>query len=67
MRRLRPILVWTGIALFAVGSFFMLQGLGIIPWPADSFMVGDQVWVMNGALLGVGGLVLILIARRIRG
>ncbi len=67
MHRIRPILIWVGLALFAVGGFFMLQGLGIISWPADSFMVGDQVWVMNGALLGVGGLVLILIARRIRG
>ncbi len=66
MGRIRPILVWAGIALFVAGAFFMLQGLGIISWPADSFMVGDQVWVMNGALLGVAGLVLILIARRIR-
>lgn len=67
MRTLTPVLIWVGLALFAVGAFFMLQGLGIVSWPADSFMVGDQVWVMNGALLGVGGLVLILIARRIRG
>ena len=67
MRMLRPILIYVGLALFVVGAFFMLQGLGVVPWPADSFMVGDQVWVMNGAMLGVGGLVLILIARRLRG
>lgn len=65
MRIARKLLTWFGLALFAIGMLFLLQGLGVVRWPADSFMIGDSTWVMNGSMLAVGGLVLVLIARRL--
>lgn len=66
MRRLRPILSIAGLATALAGIFFMLQGLGIIAWPASSMMVGDQVWVTMGSGIAVVGLFLILLGRRLR-
>lgn len=63
---MRPLLVVTGILLLAAGSLFMAQGSGVVRWPSSSFMLGQQVWVTYGAAVAVAGLVLILIARRIR-
>lgn len=65
MRILRSILTVVGLVLFAMGAFFLLQGMGVIRWPADSFMIGDETWVMAGSLIAAGGLVLVLIGRRL--
>ncbi|HTG38579.1 hypothetical protein [Sphingomonas sp.] len=66
MRRLRSILSLLGLAVALLGIFWMLQGLGIIAWPASSFMVGDSVWVTVGSAVSVVGLFLILLGRRLR-
>lgn len=66
MRRLRSILSLLGLVVALLGIFWMLQGLGIIAWPASSFMVGDSVWVTVGSAVSVVGLFLILLGRRLR-
>lgn len=63
---MRALLFVIGILLLAAGSLFMAQGSGVVHWPSSSFMLGQQVWVTYGAIIAVAGVVLILIARRIR-
>lgn len=53
-----------GILMLLCGALFSLQGLGIVRWPADSFMVGVSDWAWRGALLALGGLILLWTARR---
>lgn len=53
------ILIFAGILGFIFGVIFMLQGLGIIRYPADSFMVDNRVWVTRGAILAALSAILV--------
>ncbi len=66
MRRWRPVLIALGAVLALVGLLWIGQGLGIINWPASSFMLDQRVWADRGAGLAAVGLLLILLARRLR-
>ena len=61
---MRMLLSALGILMLLAGLLFSLQGLGIVPWPADSFMVGVSDWVWRGALLALGGALLLWAGRR---
>ena len=61
---MRMLLKALGILMLMCGLLFALQGLGIVRWPADSFMIGVSDWVWRGALLALGGLILLWTARR---
>lgn len=52
-----------GFAL-VMGLIFMGQGLGLIRWPADSFMIDMSAWVWRGALVAGVGAMLIWLGRR---
>lgn len=64
--RLRPILFVLGAAMALMGVLWIGQGLGYIHWPRSSFMLDQQVWTDYGSALAIGGLLLILLARRLR-
>lgn len=66
MRRLRPILIAVGVLLTLTGLLWIGQGLGYVRWPASSFMIAQPQWADYGTGLAVGGLLLILLGRRIR-
>ena len=63
---LRTILSIIGVLMALMGLLWIGQGLGYVMWPASSFMLQQRVWADYGAVLAVAGLVLILVARRIR-
>lgn len=65
MRR-RRVLFILGAVLALVGLLWIGQGLGHVRWPETSFMIGEAAWVNYGAVFAAIGLVLILVARRIR-
>ncbi len=45
-----------GIFLLAMGIIWALQGAGLLAWPADSFMLGQDDWVVRGlATAAIGG------------
>jgi hypothetical protein len=54
-----------GLIVAAFGILFMLQGLGYVHWPRDSFMLDQHVWVVRGAGTAVLGLGCVLLARQL--
>ncbi|GGD92970.1 hypothetical protein GCM10011515_10880 [Tsuneonella deserti] len=52
-----------GFLLVLAGGLFALQGLGIVMWPSDSFMLADKTWALYGGVMAVIGLLLILWSR----
>ncbi|VVT07087.1 conserved hypothetical protein [Sphingomonas sp. EC-HK361] len=64
--QIRPILVLVGVIMALMGLLFIGQGLGYIHWPASSTMLDQRVWADRGAAIAVLGLLLILVARRMR-
>ncbi|MCL9982032.1 MAG: hypothetical protein NBV60_02625 [Erythrobacter sp.] len=51
-----------GAFLCLMGLIWTLQGLGLLNWPANSFMIAQSQWVLYGALTAMLGAVLLLIA-----
>ncbi len=64
--RLRAILLALGIVMALLGLLWIGQGLGYVHWPKSSFMLDQRPWADRGAALAVLGLLLILVARRLR-
>ena len=54
-----------GMFLVALGFIWILQGAGLLDWPASSFMIGQREWTMYGALLAGIGAGLLLLAQRL--
>jgi hypothetical protein len=64
---MKPALVLlAGIAIFAFGALFTLQGAGVVHWPRESFMIDQRDWVERGIVVALIGLALMLTAWRIR-
>lgn len=63
---LRHILIAAGLVLAALGLLFIGQGMGYVRWPASSFMIDQSAWIDRGAVIASLGLVLVLVARRLR-
>ena len=56
-----------GLFLIAMGIIWALQGAGLLGWPADSFMLGQDDWVLRGlATAGAGAVLLGLVHYRAR-
>lgn len=53
-----------GVLMIMMGGLWIGQGLNIIRWPAESFMIGVPQWSWNGMFLAIGGGVLIWLSRR---
>lgn len=66
MRPVRTILLIVGVAATLMGLLWIGQGLGYIHWPASSFMLDQRPWADRGAILAVVGLLVIIVARRLR-
>ena len=47
-----------GAAFVLAGGLWTLQGLGLVMWPADSFMLADRSWALYGAITVVVGALL---------
>jgi hypothetical protein len=58
MRLLKLIAQVFGVALVLAGALWTLQGLGIVMWPASSFMLADRSWAVKGAITVVIGALL---------
>ena len=63
---LRGLLLVLGVLIALAGGLWTLQGLGIVMWPAESFMLADRQWAINGAIAVLVGLGLVWLSRRLR-
>jgi hypothetical protein len=61
---MRTTLTVIGAVLLGMGLLFCGQGLGLIRWPAESFMINEVTWVYYGGGMAVLGTLLIVLARR---
>ena len=55
-----------GFALAFVGILWILQGLGLVNWPANTVMYGKSDWAIYGALASVVGAAMIWGSSRIK-
>ena len=58
MRPIRLIAQVLGVALVLSGGLWALQGLGIVMWPAESFMLAERVWALYGTITAIIGMLL---------
>ena len=65
-RTLRLVLQAFGLALILSGGLWTLQGLGIVMWPAESFMLADRSWALYGGITVLVGAILLWASGRIR-
>ena len=54
-----------GLLATLVGLIWAGQGAGIIRYPAQSFMIDQSPWILRGAIVAVGGVVMAWLSRRI--
>jgi len=59
---LRLLYMAFAVLMVISGLFWALQGLGIIMWPPESFMLADPHWTLYGLIWAVawGGLIWVL-------
>jgi len=60
---MKSLLMLIGIVVLLAGLFFAAQGSGLVPWPAESFMVGAPRWIGYGGGIAALGVVIIVLAR----
>jgi len=61
---IRLILQVLGVALILSGGLWAFQGLGLVMWPAESFMLAERQWAVYGAMTVAVGAVLLWLGRR---
>ncbi len=64
MKFVKILAVILGVLMVLMGCLWIGQGLNIIKWPADSFMIGVPMWSWNGMFLAMAGAALIWWSRR---
>ncbi|MDE8654184.1 hypothetical protein [Novosphingobium album (ex Liu et al. 2023)] len=63
MKVVRVVLLIIGILAVLMGLLWVGQGTGLVMWPAESFMLADRKWAVNGAVLAAVGAVVIWLVR----
>jgi len=61
---MRIVLTILGVLALLIGGLWTGQGLGLIMWPASSFMLAQGQWAVIGAVVMAVGVLLIWMARR---
>jgi hypothetical protein len=65
MAIVRMLVLVVGILALLMGLLWVGQGMGVIRWPASSFMIDMRPWVLRGGRLAALGAALIWLSRRI--
>jgi hypothetical protein len=61
---MRSFLAVLGVLMIASGLLWAAQGSGILPYPAQSFMVGARPWIGWGLLMASAGALVLWASRR---
>ena len=65
MAALRIIMLVIGTPAVLIGLLWIGQGMGLVRWPQSSFMIDVTAWAVRGAVLAVGGALMIYYGLRI--
>jgi hypothetical protein len=61
---MKTALLVVGVLGLLMGLLWIGQGLGVIHWPASSFMLDQRPWATRGLILAGIGVLLIGLSRR---
>ena len=61
---MKSVLFILGIVAVLIGLLWVGQGIGLIDWPASSFMLDQRPWALRGGVVALVGLALIAWSRR---
>jgi len=64
MAIVRLLMLAIGALALLVGLLWIGQGTGVIRWPESSFMINVSDWAIRGAVLAVGGALMIWYGRK---
>lgn len=53
-----------GSVALVLGLLWVGQGMGWVRWPESSFMIGDSSWSIRGAVLALGGALMLWFGRK---
>lgn len=56
--------VVAGLVGLMLGLLFTGQGLGYVPWPKTSFMIGQIIWAYYGTGIAIIGIALLVVGAR---
>lgn len=59
------VLKTAGGLLVVIGTIWALQGLGLLNWPASSFMLAQREWAVYGTVTAVVGAVMFWLGIRL--
>jgi uncharacterized membrane protein len=65
MAIIRLLMLVIGTLAVLMGLLWIGQGTGYVHWPESSFMINESAWALRGAVLAIGGVLMILFGRRI--
>lgn len=54
-----------GCVLIVLGVIWALQGLGVLNWPASSFMLAQREWALYGGITGSLGAAVVWLGVRV--
>jgi len=60
----KTLVALVGVLATLMGLLWIGQGLGVVHWPASSFMIAQTQWAVYGAILAAIGVAAIWWARR---
>jgi hypothetical protein len=60
----KTLVALAGVLATLMGLLWIGQGLGVVHWPASSFMIAQTQWAVYGAILAAIGVAAIWWARR---
>jgi hypothetical protein len=60
---MKAALLVLGIVAVLMGLLWIGQGIGLVNWPASSFMIDQRPWVTRGVLAALAGIILIAASR----
>jgi uncharacterized membrane protein len=60
----KTLVALAGVLATLMGLLWIGQGLGVVHWPASSFMIAQTQWAVYGAILAAIGIAAIWWSRR---
>jgi uncharacterized membrane protein len=61
---MKTLMLIAGVLVTLIGLLWLGQGMGVVQWPSDSFMIGSMRWVYVGSVMAIMGIGLIAYALR---